>query len=170
MKIENKTRKEVDELLSAIEIDAGVIQQINTLGKKGKQYLLSLIKEASSHPRSDLVNNAIYVLGELGSKDDITALSKLIDTSDENIQMRAIHALSRLDVDLAEEQAFRIIENSDVSKNVKGHALMVLSQVISSESTERFQKWVELNHDVQELKNISAQISFNMGLEANSPD
>jgi HEAT repeat protein len=163
MKVDDETRKQVDELLSAIEIDDAVVHEIRALDEKGREYLVSLLEEVPSHPRRDLVHNAIYVLGELGRKDDITALLKLIDSSDENIQIRAVHALGRLDVALAEEQAFRILENKDVLSNVKGHALMVLSKVISPESTERFQQWVELNHDVQELKNISAQIMVDIG-------
>jgi hypothetical protein len=71
--------------------------------------------------------------------------------------MRAIHALGRLDGATAEEQAFRILEDSQYSTSVKGHTLMVLSEAINPQSVSRLQAWVEQN-DVQELKRFSEQI------------
>jgi HEAT repeat protein len=157
MTVDQKTRETVDELLSAIEVDDSVVHEIDMLGDKGRDYLASLLDDPLSHSRRDLVHNAIYVLGQLGRKQEIPILSRLANVPDESIQMRAIHALGRLDSATAEEQAFRILEDSQYSTSVKGHTLMVLSEAINPQSVSRLQAWAEQN-DVQELKRFSEQI------------
>lgn len=160
MKIDEKTRNAVDELLSAIEIDDSLIYSLRELGNDSKEYLLSLLANAGTHPRRDLVHNAVYVLGELGFKEGIPALSRLLEFSEESTQMRALHVLGRLDRTAAEAQAFRVLEDSQYSTTVKGHALIVLGGAINPESTGRLRAWVEQN-DIQELKSLSEEIIYN---------
>lgn len=160
MKIDDKTRTEVEELLSAIEIDDGVIYRFQNLGKKATQYLITLLKDPISNPRRDLIRNAIYVLGKIGGAGSVSLLSKLSSSKDEDLQMRAIHALSKVDERSAEEQAFMILEKPDTNIEVKGHALMILDQLLGKDSVERLQKWADENRNIHELGRITDKILF----------
>ena len=155
MNNEKNVNHAVDELLSAIEIDDGVVYQIELLGQEAKEYLMSLLSSDPTDPAyADLIRNAIFVLSYLGCNEVIPKLKKMTNSPDENIQARAIHALGRIDSTTAEEESFRVIESSDYKIATKGHALMVLDQVIHQRSTERFRKWVAAN-DIPELRSLA---------------
>jgi hypothetical protein len=150
-------------ILNAIEVDAGVLAYVNSLGDQGRAQLVDVATNAKERLTPTERARAIFLLGQLRWRPAFDPLRKLLHDESARVRLSTLYALSKIDAPHAVPLLLETIKDLKSGISERGHALRCLSDIGDEETIKELETWVE---DVKsiELKRLARNTIMQLSL------
>jgi HEAT repeat protein len=128
--------------LNAIEIDAGVLAYVRSLGDRGRAQLLDAAAKVKKTVSAGERAKAVFLLGELGWPQAFAPLRKLLQDKSASVRLNTIYALAKIDGPQAVPILLQMLNDRRSGITEQGHSLRCLAGIGDRDTLKALETWM----------------------------
>ena len=130
------------DVLNAIEVDAGVVACVDSLGDTGRKRLLEIATKKSKGKYSTSERaRAVFLLGELRWRPAFASLGRLLRDESATVRFNSIYAIAAVGGPHAIQPLLATIKDPKAELSEKAHALHCLAVIGDQDTLKELESW-----------------------------